>query len=347
MNAVLAPRPQRARIPIGFLAVALLFYVVDGVLVHSSAFAEKPDLFATAASFDLTLGVTLAYWLLVVRPGRAALRTALPVFVLSVAAATLTLPPGHRNLLRDARYLAIPFELVVLTLIVIAVRRAQRRLATIGVALDVPERIRAVLPSGLVNPRVIEIVATEASIFFYAFASWRRRPFVPESARGFSYHQRNATALTFYVLFLASLVEIAAVHFVLRAVAPHLDVAVLAVSVFGGVWILGFARAVQLRPILVTDDALLVRSGLSWRIDVPRAAIASVEFGRVNSPPKRTPGYVRAAFGEPNTLITVREPLRAYGPYGLTRDVTRVGLVVDDLQEFELAIARRASTETS
>jgi len=340
MNAVLAPRPLRARIPIAFLAVALAMYLVDGVLVHSSAFAEKPELIGGAASLDLTLGVTLAYWLFVVRPGRAALRTMLPVFVLSVAAATFTLPAGHRNLLRDARYIAIPFELAVMTLIVLAVRQTQRRLSAAGVALDVPERIRAVLPSSLVSPRVVEIVATEASIFFYAFASWRRKPFIPPSARGFSYHQRNATAATFYMIFFASLVEVVAVHFVLRAVAPRADVAVLAVSVFGALWILGFARAVQLRPILLTDDELRVRSGLSWRADIPRAAIASVTFGRVNAPPKRTPGYVRAAFGDPNVLVTLHEPLRAHGPYGIERDVTRIGLVLDDLKGFELAMAQ-------
>lgn len=343
-NNVLASPPQRSRIPIGFLVVALVFYVVDGVLVHSAAFAEKPDLFAGAASFDLTLGVTLAYWLLVVRPGRATLRTVLPVFVLSVAAATITLPAGHRNLVRDVRYVAIPFELAVMTLIFIAIRQTQRRLSAAGVALDVPERIRAVLPSSLVSPRVIEIIATEASIFFYAFASWRRKPFVPASARGFSYHQRNATAATFYTIFVASLVELVAVHFVLRTVAPRVDIAVLVLSVFGAVWILGFARAVQLRPILLTDDELRIRSGLSWRVDIPRTAIASIAFGRVNAPPKRTPGYVRAAFGEPNALITLREPLRAHGPYGIVRDVTRVGFVLDDVNGFAQATARHSTT---
>jgi len=344
MNDVLAPRPQRSRIPIDFFAVALLFYLVDGMLVHSSAFAERPDLIAAAASFDLTVGVALAYWLLVVRRGRAALRTLLPVFVLSIAAATLTLPPGHRNLLRDVRFVAIPFELAVMTLIVIGVRQTQKRLASAGAALDVPERIRAVLPSSLVGERVIEIIATEASIFFYAFASWRRKPFVPESARGFSYHQRNASAATLYTIFFASVVELVAVHFLLRAVAPRADIAVLAVSVFGAVWILGFARAVQLRPILLTNDELRVRSGMSWHLDIPRAAIALIEFGRVNAPPRRTPGYVRAALGEPNAVITLREPLRAHGPYGVGRDVTRVGLVLDDLKGFEQAIFNSSST---
>ena len=145
MNALLAPRPQRARPPIGFILVAILFYVVDGAIVHSRAFLENPEFLAAAASIDLTLGVTFVYWLLVVRPGRAALRTILPVFLLSVVAAAVTLPPGYRDFVRYLRYSAIPIELAVVGLVVVGVRRAQRRMNAVGGELDVPERIGAVL----------------------------------------------------------------------------------------------------------------------------------------------------------------------------------------------------------
>ena len=84
-----------------------------------------------------------------------------------------------------------------------------------------PERIRAVLGGSAMQSRVVEIVATEASLFYYAFAAWRRRPFVPSSARAFSYHKRNSLAAIFYTLCIASAVETGAVHFLLRAVAPR------------------------------------------------------------------------------------------------------------------------------
>src|ERR1051325_4051275 len=129
MNALLAPRPERIRTPIGFVVVALLFYLIDGAIVHSRVFLEKPDLLAAAVSFDLTLGVTLAYWLMVVRPGKAQTRTLLPVFVASIAAAALTLPAGHRDLVHSLRYLAIPFEFAVAGMVVVGVRRTNRRLA--------------------------------------------------------------------------------------------------------------------------------------------------------------------------------------------------------------------------
>jgi hypothetical protein len=71
---------------------------------------------------------------------------------------------------------------------------------------------------------------------------------------------------------------------------------------------------------------------------LPRASIERIDFGRVAVPPKRTPGYLRAALGTPSALITLRRPLEAHGPYGTTCTVSRVGLVVDDLASFQRAI---------
>jgi hypothetical protein len=334
-----SPRnPRLARVPLAFIVVAMLMYAIDGAIVHSARFNERPELLSEAASIDLTLGVALAYYVLVVRRGLAAMRTVLPVFLVSVVAARYTLPADHRGAVAYLRYLAVPFEVAVLALIVVGVRGTRRRLAAAGLELDVPERIRAVLGGSAMQSPVVEVVATEASLFYYAFAAWWRRPFVPSGARAFSYHKRNSLIAILYTLCMASAVETAAVHFLLRAVAPRVALAALAVSAFGTVWILGFARAVQLRPILVSADTLHVRSGVQWALDVPRAAIEHIEFGRVRAPTKGTPGYLRATLGQPNVLVTLREPTRANGPYGITRQVQQLGLVIDDLAAFRAAM---------
>ncbi len=347
MTALVAqpsPRhPRLARVPLAFIVVALLMYAIDGAIVHSARFNERPELLSEAASIDLTLGVTLAYYLLVVRRGLAAVRTVLPVFLASVVAARYTLPADHRDAVGYLRYLAVPFEVAVLALIVAGVRGTRRRLAAAGLELDVPERIRTVLGGSATQSRVVEIVATETSLLYYAFAAWLRRPFVPSGVRAFSYHRRNSLAAIFYTLCMASAVETIAVHFVLRVVAPRAAFVALAVSAFGTVWILGFARAVQLRPILVSDSTLHVRSGVQWALDVPRAAIEHIEFGRVRAPRKGTPGYLRATLGQPNVLVELREPMRAHGPYGITRQVRQLGLVIDDLAGFRAAMGEAAT----
>lgn len=337
----LTTRPRTSpldRLPLAFLVVATLAFGVDGAVVHSSRFNENPALLSGAATIDLTLGVTFAYYLLVVRRGVAGARTVLPAFLASIIAARFILPAGHREFIGYVRYLGVPFELAVLGLIVVGVRTARRRLAAAGIERDVPERIKAVLGGAPIQSRVVDIIATEASLVYYAFAAWGRRPFVPAGARAFSYHKRNSLAAILYTLSIASAAETVAIHFVLRALAPRAALAALAVSAFGTIWIIGFARAAQLRPIILTAGALYVRTGVQWSLDVPTSAIAHIEFGRVRAPAKRTPGYLRATLGQPNVLIELREPIRAHGPYGITREVRRIGLVIDDLTGFRTAI---------
>ena len=330
-----SPRlPQSGRVPLAFIVVAAVMFAVDGAIVHSPKFAERPELLSQAASIDLTLGVTLVYYLLVVRRGLAATRTILPMFLASIIAARFVVPAGYRDAVGYVRYLGIPFEIAVLTLIVIGVRSTRHQLAAAGIELDVPERIGATLGGSAMPSRIADVVATEASLLFYAFAAWRRRPFVPVGARGFSYHKRNSLAAILYTLCIASATETVAIHFVLRAIAPRAAIVALAVSAFATIWILGLARAVQLRPIVVTSDTIRVRSGVQWALDIPRDAIERIEYGRVKAPPKRTPGYLRATLGQPNVLIELRDPRRAQGPYGIIRDVRRIGLVIDDLAGF-------------
>jgi hypothetical protein len=332
-------RADRALGPAAFALVTLAFFAIDGTLVHSALFPKRPGAFALAATVDLTLGVTLCYWLLVVRPGHARLRTVLPVFVMSVAATALTLPPGYRQLAAYARVLALPAELGILVLIVVGVRRARSRLRASGLRLDVPERIRAALDGGGIYPRVADVMTTEFSLAFYAFAAWRRPPFVPPGARGFSYHRQNAYAAILWTIFFAAVVEMVALHLVLRATAPRVAAIVLAVSILGAVWILGFLRAVQLRPVLVTNDSIAIRSGLQWSVDIPRALIERLEVGRVKTPAKGAPEYLRAVrMGQPNVLLTLREPLIARGPYGTRRVVSVLSLVLDEPRDFERAL---------
>ena len=335
MNALLAPRPQRVRTPLGFIVVATLIYLIDGAIAHSALFDTRPDLIAAAISVDLTVVVTFAYWWLVVRPGHAPLRSALPVFLVSVGTAALTLPAGHRDFVRYIRYLGAPFELAVVALVVIGVRRARRALAADGVEMDLPERIRLVLAQSLPYPRVADVMATEVTLLYYAVASWRRAPFVATGTKSFSYHRGNSYAAILYTLAVASVVEMVAAHLVLRLFAPRTAIALLVLSAFATFWLVGFARAVQLRPILLDDQTLRIRSGVRWSVDLAHGAVKQVSFGRVPAPAKGTAGYLRTTFGQPNVIIELKDPVQVAGAYGIQRTVDRLGLFIDDLASFK------------
>src|SRR5205814_896088 len=151
---------------------------------------------------------------------------------------------------------------------VAGVRTTNRRLTIAGTQLDVPERIRAALGTTAAS-RMADVVTMEGAIFYYALASWRRKPFAPDGALAFSYHKKNGYAGILYTLARMSLVEAVALDFVIRTRAPHAANVFLAVDLFAAFWLIGFARAVQLRPILLTPNTLHVRMGLQWSLDVP------------------------------------------------------------------------------
>lgn len=56
----------------------------------------------------------------------------------------------------------------------------------------------------------------EMAVFYYAFASWRRKAFVPSNAFGFSYHKKNSYALVLYTIFRMTLVELIVIDLLIR-----------------------------------------------------------------------------------------------------------------------------------
>jgi len=242
-----------------------------------------------------------------------------------------------------ASQLLVTAEVAAIALLAVGVRRAKRRLPAAGVELDLPERTHSLLTQSGMPARIAAIVATEFSILYYAVAAWRRPPFVPPRAGAFSYHKRNGLLGILYAILGAALVELTALEVLLRARHPVAANVFLVVDAFAVLWIVGFARAIQLRPILITPDSLLVRGGMQWSLSVPRSAVESFVVGRVRAPDKRTPGYVRATMGQPNVLVTLTGSVVAMGAYGTTRTVTRVGFAVDDPNTFSLALAGTAA----
>src|SRR6266849_3707664 len=93
-----------ARRPLVFAALAVAAVAAEYAVVASRGFALHPTGFSAAVIFDLVVGLPLAWWLLVVRPGAARPRSLVPVALAGLAVAAALLP-GQRGLLRGLRFL--------------------------------------------------------------------------------------------------------------------------------------------------------------------------------------------------------------------------------------------------
>ena len=295
-----------------FLCAALAINVLCFALVQS---LPRPKV-EIGAALDVAVTVPALYFLLIVRARLAPAISVLPLCLLGLLRATW-LAPGIA-FARPTVFAAV--EIAILSLLVIRIRRGVH--AARG-SSDVLERIESAARGVIPSHRLAGILAGELAVFWYAFASWRRVPEVPEGARPFTIHQQSGVALLFGFLAGVSVMEAALVHLVVARWSVVGAWALTAISVYGAIWLTAMARSFSLRPALVTDDEVIVRVGLLWSVRIPRAAVS------LEGPGARCD--LRAPMlAEPNVVLRVAEPVLARGLYGMTRRVSTIGLALDD-----------------
>jgi hypothetical protein len=140
----------------------------------------------------------------------------------------------------------------------------------------------------------------------------------------------------FYVVALVSVMEMIPMHLLVRHWSAMAAWIATSVSLYGMVWLIGLARSIVLRPVLVTRHCVDVRFGLIFRVRVMREHITSVrslqagEGGLATRVPRRS---------EPNVCIELSHPVEAEGPFGIRRVVTRLALAADDETAFRRALS--------
>ena len=99
-------------------------------------------------------------------------------------------------------------------------------------------------------------------------------------------------------------------------------------------------RAIERRPIVVGDGAILVQHGLLLSATVPLASVAEVaSAGWRDVPGDLTRGYVKASgFDDPNVLVTLRDAVRVRLGFGMHRTARVIGLRVDDPAGFVASV---------
>jgi hypothetical protein len=92
--------------------------------------------------------------------------------------------------------------------------------------------------------------------------------------------------------------------------------------------------------VVATEDALLVRVGLRWSVTIPYAQIEQARPRGQEPLSKRPPGYLHAALlTDPQIVLVLRGPGRGRGPYGVEKEVRRVGLAVDEAHRLRAVLA--------
>ena len=121
--------------------------------------------------------------------------------------------------------------------------------------------------------------------------------------------------------------EAALVHLLIARWSVTAAWVLTVLSVYGAVWLVAVARSFSLRPVLLTDEELIVRAGLLWTVRVPRNQVTIECPG--------DPCDLRVPMlADPNVILRLAEPTVARGLYGMTRKVATMAIGFDDPAAF-------------
>jgi hypothetical protein len=321
-----------------FLLLGVSINVIDGMLTRSMAVNPRAHaVVAVGATFDVIVVVTLIYYWLLVRPGIQGRSSLFPIALMGLLHATYLYP----NATSARLALAGLCEIGLIGFVVVQVRR-KIRLPNSAVEGDPIGGIRAALAPVFVVPVAANLFAVELGVLYYALFSWRSKPHAPSEARAFSMHKRAAPQDLLFALAIVCIVEIPAMHLIIHIWSPVWAWLASALGVYGAIWLVGLARSIELRPVLVGPDYLELRYGLLFRLRVPRLMLLQVRSPALDD---ATSAVTVPRSSEPNLCIELRSPMYAEGLFGVRKRVSRVAVAVDESSAFEQALRDLMETD--
>jgi hypothetical protein len=253
-----------------------------------------------------------------------------PLFVACMVIARLLVPMPHRDFLRQLALLQAPLELAVVIAIALRLRAARKSFAEED---DLVARIELVCRSFFGDTRLTRIVSGEVTAFTLGLFGWRLASPRKRGIASSTFHQRSGWGSIVACILVLIAAEGIGVHLLVQRWSPHAAWFITLLDVWGAIWLLGDYHAFRLRPLVVTHDRLDLHFGFRWSVSIPRELIAAIEPLALADAERlrRSHRYLRLSLlDEPTHAIRLRKPVRVHGAAGLVRNVTCIGLGVDD-----------------
>lgn len=192
--------------------------------------------------------------------------------------------------------------------------------------------------------RMIEILLSEITMFYYALFSWRKKPPIQEG-KYFSYH-KNTSVIAFYIMLIhATVLETIGLHVLLHQWSVVLAWVLLAINIYGVLFFIGEIHAIRLSPFMIHKNVLHLQVGLMKSTKIPLDTIE--QFRNYDGKEKLSKLKQKQTLDatvkdinveEPSFEIVLREDIEVHLMYGLKKTVNCVLLTIDDVQRFKQAL---------
>ena len=319
--------------------IAPLLVILSSVLItQTSLFWQAPDALALGITYDLALTSPLLY-LFLIRNKPIPKTTAIPLFIGGMVLASFLLPENfhfHLDLLKT--YLFPVVELSLFVVLLIKTRQTIREYRHSPHQQDFLSSLRYSAVKTLGAEKVGNIVASEIAMLYYSLFCWQKIPRATDNT--FSYHRQSGTPALYGALILLLTVETLAAHIILHLWSPLAAWVLTISSVYTIVFIIGHLKACMHRPIVLLEDRLIIRCGITADAEIPYSSIASISSATHSLGEKE--GYqlpLLKGIEPTNIEIKLFAPVVLTGMYGIHKRVQTLFLFVDQNEKFLTTIS--------
>ncbi|MFH7819625.1 beta-carotene 15,15'-monooxygenase [Neobacillus thermocopriae] len=180
---------------------------------------------------------------------------------------------------------------------------------------------------------IIQIICSEMLMFYYAFASWRKKP--PKGKNWFTLHQKSSYLSMQIMLIHAIILETAALHWWLHEKSFILSIILFVINLYSVIFFVADIQAVRHNPVFVTNDRLYLSLGLTKRMDIKWTDIDEVivDPKRVRQKrSKNTIEFMARDFEEtfPDVILKLKHPVEATLTLGIMKPYDQVAIRLDE-----------------
>ncbi|MFK8057224.1 MAG: hypothetical protein AB8F78_13960 [Saprospiraceae bacterium] len=282
--------------------------------------------------FDLLLTVPLLFFF-IVRKTKLPNTLTLPSLFIGVVIAATTLPETQQGVVEIVKQFGIPLiEIGVVGFVIYQIRKNQASFKE-NWQLQPDFFSSCKVAFGAFLPgRFGVFMSTELSAFYYGLFHWKSTAL---QANSFTYHKRSGTPALIGALVVMVLVEMFAVHLLIKDSFPIVAILLLVLSGYTALQFLGFAKALGKRPIQFLEGKLLLRYGIIAEASIDLQSIVGVE--RITTQPKSDDVLRLSPLGElerVNVLIRFSSMTSIEQLYGKERHGESIALHVDEPDRF-------------
>ncbi len=183
------------------------------------------------------------------------------------------------------------------------------------------------------NP-VIKVLSSELLVFYYAFASWKKKPM-----EGVSLHQKSSYVAFQVMLLHAIVLESLGFHWWLHSKAPIVSIILLLLNVYGFIFILADLQAMRLNRIQHDHKGFYIPFGLMKHAYINYENIEEVILDKDELRLKRRKDcveFICRDFEEvfPQVILKMKEPQQVRFIYGMKKSYRFVAIKCDDSNFF-------------